>query len=571
MKLSAVFGKTLRDAPTEAEHDSHRLLLRAGLVQQIAAGMYSYLPLGTRVLHKIEQIVRQEFDRAGGQELLLPVLSPADLWEESGRYSEYGPTLMTMLDRRERQFVLGPTHEEVIVDVFRRSVQSYKELPQLLYQIQTKFRDEARPRLGLIRCREFIMADLYSFHADEPDLDQAYDAMYEAYQRIYQRCGVPATVVDADSGAIGGKESQEFMLLTPVGEDETLICPNCGYAANTEKAELRKPPLPPADLAPLEEVSTPGQKTIDDLVTFLQLEPSQTLKAVFYLAEYVDARREPVFVAIRGDLEVNEIKLKNALKALDLHMMSEDEVTNAGLVAGSASPVGLNGIKILADDSVVDAPNLVAGANKPDVHYKNVNQGRDWQADIVTDIALAREGDACGRCGTPFESKRGIEMGHIFKLGTRYTDRMNVRFLDAAGREQTPIMGCYGIGTSRLLQCVIEANHDERGIVWPANLAPYDLHIVGLGLDRPEVASKAEALYDSLRNAGLDVLFDDRLEPTAGVKFNDADLIGLPLRVTVSPRSLEKGAVEVKARAASDIELVPYEEALGRLKAMISA
>jgi len=509
-------------------------------------------------------------DRTGGQEVLLPVLAPSDLWEESGRYSEYGPTLMTLLDRRERQFVLGPTHEEVIVDVFRHSVQSYKELPQLLYQIQTKFRDEARPRMGLIRGREFGMMDLYSFHADEADLDKTYDGMYQAYQRVYSRCGVPATVVDADSGAIGGKESQEFMLLTPIGEDETLICPNCGYAANTEKAELRKPQIPPAEQLPLEEVSTPGQKTIDDLVSFLHVPHWQTLKAVFYQAEFASKIKDPVFVAIRGDLEVNEIKLKNALKALDLRLMAEDEVLAARLVAGSASPVGLQGIKIVADDSVLASPNLVAGANKPDVHYKNVNLGRDWQPDIVTDIALAREGDACGRCGTPFESIRGIEMGHIFKLGTRYTDRMGVRYLDAAGHEQTPIMGCYGIGTSRLLHCVIEANHDERGISWPASVAPYDVHVVGLGLDRPEVASKAESLVDALQKAGLDVLFDDRLEPTAGVKFNDADLIGLPLRVTVSPRSLDKGAVEIKPRSGGELELVPYDEAVPRLKAMLN-
>jgi prolyl-tRNA synthetase len=582
MKMTSLFGRTLREAPAEAEHDSHRLLLRAGLVMQEAAGIYAYLPLGWRVLRKIEQIVREEMDRAGGQEILMPVLSPAELWEESGRIREYGPTLMTLTDRRERTFVLGPTHEEVVVDLFRRNVQSYKDLPQLLYQIQTKFRDEPRPRMGLVRGREFGMMDLYSFHADEADLDRAYQAMYDAYVRVYDRAGVPATVVDADSGAIGGKESQEFMLLTPIGEDEILLCPNCGYAANTEKAELKKREVPQELPKPLEEVKTPGQKTIEDLVRFLGVEPWQTLKAVFYSATWTGAagdgdgrsastHSEPVFVAIRGDLEVNEVKLKNALKALDLRLMSDEEVAAAKLVAGSASPVGLKGIRTVADDSVLNSPNLVAGANKPDFHLRNVNHGRDWQADTIADIALARAGDPCGRCGTPLESARGIEMGHIFKLGTRYSERMNANFLDAEGVSQPAIMGCYGIGTSRLLQCVIEANHDERGIVWPATVAPYQLHLVGLNLERTEIASKAQSLYDALCQAGIDVLYDDRPDVTAGVKFNDADLLGLPVRVTVSPRSLEKGAVEVKRRSGTDVDLVPYDEAVETLQSLLAS
>jgi prolyl-tRNA synthetase len=356
------------------------------------------------------------------------------------------------------------------------------------------------------------------------------------------------------------------MLLTDIGEDDALLCPSCGYAANAEKAKLLKPQLMQAGPLALEEVSTPGQKTIEDLARFLKVEPHQTLKAVFYSADGT-----PVFVAIRGDLEVNEIKLRNALKAIDLELMTDEQVRSARLVAGSASPVGLSGVKVVGDDSVVASPNLVAGANKPDVHLRNVNYGRDWQADIVTDIALAHAGDACGRCGAAFEVRRGIEMGHIFKLGMRYTERMGVTFLDAAGREQTPIMGCYGIGTSRLVHCVIEANHDQRGIVWPASVAPYDLHLVGLGLDRPEVAARAEALYQALAQAGIDVLFDDRPDATAGVKFNDADLLGLPLRVTVSPRSLEKEAVEVKARTASEVELVPFGDALANLKARLES
>jgi prolyl-tRNA synthetase len=575
MRMSRLFSHTLREAPGEAEHLSHQLMLRAGLVQQNAAGVYSYLPLGWRVLRKIEQIVREEMDRAGGQEILMPALTPIELWEETGRAADYGPTLMTLEDRRERRFALAPTHEEIVTDLFRRTVQSYKELPQLLYQIQTKYRDEPRPRMGLIRGREFGMMDLYSFDADTAGLDRSYDAMYQAYVRIFERAGVPIVVVDADSGTIGGRESQEFMLLTEIGEDEILICPGCGYTANAEKAELRKAAADPEPQQPLEEVATPGQKTIDDLMRFLGIPAVRTLKAVFYMADLNapagPSGRTPVFVAIRGDLDVNETKLRNALHALDVRLMDDSEVRALGLVAGSASPVGLSGVTVVADDSVPDSPNLVAGANKPDVHYRNVNIGRDWQAGIVDDIALARPGDPCARCGTPFESKRGIEMGHIFKLGTRYTEKMGATFLDAAGETRLAIMGCYGIGTSRLLHGAIEANHDQRGIVWPQNLAPYQLHLVGLGLEREGVGEKAEALYEALTAAGVDVLYDDRPDATAGVKFNDADLLGMPLRATVSPRSLEKGAIEVKARTAAEAELIPYAEAIPALLARLRA
>jgi prolyl-tRNA synthetase len=564
MRMSRLFGRTLREAPAEAEHYSHQLLLRAGMIEQLAAGIYSYMPLGQRVLRKIEQIVREEMDRAGGQEVLMPALQPVDLWQASGRRESLGETLFTLTDRRERHLALGPTHEEVVVDLFRRNVQSYKELPQLIYQIQTKFRDEPRPRMGLVRAREFGMMDLYSFDADADGLDKSYQAMFEAYERVFRRCGVPALPVLADSGAIGGKDSQEFMLLTEIGEDELLLCPRCGYAANREKADHKKLELPSEQPEPLEEVSTPGKKTIEEIVHFLAVPHWRTLKAVFYAAD-----RKPVFVAIRGDLAVNEIKLKNALKANELRLMADDEVQAAGLVAGSASPVGLQDVRIVADDSVLGSPNLVAGANKPDVHLRNVNYGRDWQAEIVTDIALARPGDPCPNCGEPLGQRRGIEMGHIFKLGTVYSERMGATFLDATGASHPAIMGCYGIGTSRVLQCVVEANHDERGIVWPASVAPYGVHLVGLGLDRPEVAAKAESLYASLQAAGVEVIFDDRGD-SAGVKFNDADLIGLQVRVTISPRSLEKGAVELKQRSASEVELVPYGEAVERLRTLTS-
>ena len=562
MRMSQSFGKTLREAPAEAEHESHRLLLRAGLVQQAAAGIYSYMPLGWRVLRKVEQIVREEMDAAGGQELLMPVLVPSDLLEETGRRQTMSPILFALEDRRERELVLGPTHEEMAIDLFRRNVQSYRDLPLMLYQIQTKFRDEARPRMGLVRGREFGMMDLYSFHTDPEDLDRVYQRLYEAYERVFQRCGVPVASVFADSGAIGGKESLEFMLLTDIGEDDLVVCSACGYAANNERAEHRKPTAVAGEPRPMEEVSTPDQRTIEQVAAFLGASSTETLKAVFYMAD-----DEPVFVAIRGDLTVNEVKLRNATKALDVRAMTEEETAAAGLVAGYASPVGLSDIRVIADDSVFDSPNLIAGANRPGFHIKNVNYGRDWQAELVADLSLAGEGDACINCGAVIEIKRGIEMGHIFKLLTVWSEKMKATYLDSGGEEQTPLMGSYGIGTSRLLQCVIEANHDDHGIVWPAAVAPYDLHVVGLGLDGEGTAEKANDLYGALTDAGFDVLFDDRVEPTAGVKFNDADLLGLPIRVTVSPRSLAKDSVEVRRRAGGEAELVPYDEALAYLKA----
>ena len=559
MRLSQLFGKTLRQAPAEAETDNHKLLLRARLVEQLAAGVYSYLPLGWKIVRRIEQIIREEMDRAGGQELNMPAIQPAELWAESGRLDTFIPPLLTVRDRRERVMVLAPTHEEAITDLVRRNVQSYRDLPQLLYQIQTKFRDEPRPRGGLIRVREFTMKDLYSFDADWQGLDESYRRMFDAYQNVFRRCGVPVVPVLADSGAIGGKDSQEFLFLTDIGEDTALICPSCGYAANAEKAEFRKPSAEPQEPLPLAELSTPGQKTIDDLVRFTGRPHARTLKAVFYRAD-----GEPVFVAIRGDLDVNEIKLRNALKAISLELMADEDVRRAGLVAGSASPVGLTGIKVVADDTVLSSPNLIAGANKPDVHFVNVNYPRDWPADIVADIALARAGAACVTCGHALDERRGIEMGHVFKLGTVYSERMGAQFLDRDGRSRPVVMGCYGMGVGRLLAAAVEANHDERGIIWPDELAPYRVHLVALNADRAEIRSVAEDLYTSLTSAGIPVLFDDR-EESAGVKFNDADLLGMPWRVTVSPRTLEKQGVELKARAATQTELVPLADAARRI------
>ncbi|MDP9237715.1 MAG: proline--tRNA ligase [Chloroflexota bacterium] len=565
MRMSRIFGKTLRNAPAEAETANHQLMLRAGLVQQLAAGIYSYLPTGWKVMRKIEQIIREEMDRAGGQEVVMPVVQPAELWEASGRAQTMSDVLFHLQDRRERDLVLGPTHEEVVVDLFRHQVQSYRDMPLMIYQIQTKMRDEARPRGGLMRVREFTMKDAYSFDTDWEALDGSYQAAREAYVRIFERCGVPTSPVQADSGAIGGKDSEEFMFLSESGENVALFCSRGDYAANDEKADHKKKELPSEDPLPLDEVATPGQKTIDDLVRFLGVPHERTLKAVFY-----EADGTPVFVAIRGDLEVNEAKLRNALHANNLALLDDAGVRKHNLVAGSASPVGLSGIRIVADDTVSVSPNLIAGANKPDVHLRNVNHGRDWHADIVTDISLARAGDICPRCGGTLEAKRCYEMGHVFKLGTVYTERLDATFTDESGNSHPAIMGCYGIGVGRVFAGAIEANHDERGIIWPPELAPYQVHLVGLGFDKPGVRESVEQVYEELQQAGYDVLFDDREEGSAGVKFNDADLLGMPVRVTVSPRSIEGGGAEVKRRTEKDAQIVALDAAADTVRRLLS-
>ena len=561
MRLSRLFGKTMRQAPAEADTDNHRLLLRAGLIQQLAAGVYSYLPLGWRVLRKIAQIIREEMDAADGQELMMPALQPIEIWEASGRREAFGDNLFVLKDRRDRYLALGPTHEEVTVDLFKRHVQSYRDLPVLIYQIQTKFRDEPRPRGGIIRLREFSMKDLYSFDADWEGLDVSYQKMLQAYKNIFSRCGVPTVVVQAHSGAIGGRDNQEFMYLCDVGEDEVVLCESCGYAANMEKAEIRKRQPEPEEPLPVEEVSTPGIKTIEELTTFLNIPPWKTLKAVFY-----SAGGQPVFVAIRGDLEVNETKLCHVLGVDELRLMDDREVEAVGLVAGSASPRGLKGVRVVADDSAPESPNLVAGANKPDAHLRNVNYGRDWSAEVVMDIALARDGDPCSSCGSRLRRDRGIEMGHIFKLGTVYSEKLGATYLDRQGVARPAVMGSYGIGLERLLAAVVEANHDEKGIIWPASLAPFDAHLVALSTDRPGVAEAADRLYADLRAAGVDVLYDDR-EESPGVKFNDADLLGMPLRITVSPRTLEKAAAELKGRRETEVALCPLERAAAEVRA----
>ncbi len=553
MRFSRLLGRTLKEVPAEADCVSHQYLVRAGMIQQIAAGVYSYMPMGWRVLKKIADIIRDEMDKAGGQEIMMPSLQPIELWEKSGRLPSFDKTLFILTDRKEHRLVIGPTHEEVVTELVRRSVQSYRDLPQLPYQIQNKFRDEPRPRGGLLRVREFIMKDLYSFDVDEAGLDESYRKMVQAYKNIYTRCGLPALMVEADSGAIGGKASHEFMLITETGEDEIIYCANCGYAANTEKAISIKNANPSGSLLPMEEVSTPGMKTIEEVASFLGVGADQTLKAVFYSAD-----GEVVFVVIRGDLEVNETKLKNLLNCIDLHLASEAETKVSGLIAGYASPMNLKGVKIIADDSIKPGSNFVAGANKHDAHFKNVNYPRDFKVDLVTDIARVRAGDLCQKCKSKLLAQRGIEVGHVFKLGTFLSERLGAYFLDKDGTTKPIIMGCYGIGLGRLLAAAVEQSHDDKGIIWPLPIAPFQVHLCTLKAEDNKVSETAEKIYADFNTAGIDVLYDDRDE-SPGVKFNDADLIGIPLRVVVSPRSLQSGGVEIKWRKEKQSRIIPLD------------
>ena len=566
MKLTRLVTNTMRDDPPEAESASHRLMLKAGLIQQVASGVYSALPLAWRSLRKIENIIREEMDAAGGQELSMPALQPMELWEQSGRRASFGANLFSLRDRRGREMAMAPTHEEVVTNIVRANVQSYRDLPVILYQIQTKFRDEPRPRAGLIRVREFAMKDAYSFDADEDSLDASYQAMARAYRNIYRRCGLPVLMAEADSGAIGGKDSHEFLLTTPAGEDTVIHCPACSYTANAEKAEAIYPELPAETQQPLEEVSTPGVKTIAGLAQFLDIPESKTLKAVFYMADGA-----PVFVTIRGDLEVNEVKLKNALHADDLRMAGDEEVAAAGFVAGSASAIGLTGVTRVGDPSISSGANFVVGANKPDTHLRGANYPRDFQVDVYTDIALARPGQLCPRCRNPLEAARGIEVGHIFKLGTAYSEAFGAHYLDGEGRQRPIIMGCYGIGVGRLLAAAIEQNHDDRGIVFPAPIAPYHAHLVGLNLSDATVAAEAEGLYNLLASQGIETLYDDRPDQSAGVKFNDADLLGLPVRLVVSPRNLRNGVVEMKERSGDEAVQLPLDEVAAAVKDSLNA
>ena len=562
MRLSQLFVKTLREDPADAETASHKLLLRAGLIAPLTSGVYSILPLGWRAVRKIEGIIREEMDAAGGQELLMPALQPAEVWEASGRREAFGDTLFHFTDRRGRELVLGATHEEVVTLLARQFVTSYRDLPLMLYQIRTKFRDELRPRGGLVRVREFDMKDLYSFDVDPAGLDVSYQKMYRAYINIFDRCGVPALPVEADSGAIGGKDSHEFIFLSDSGEDLIVHCSSCDYAANQERASSVKPAQESSGAPlPLEAVDTPGAATIEEVSRFLDVPKTQTLKAVFYAID-----GQVTLVTVRGDLEVNEVKLKNLTKATELRLATDGEVQKAGLVAGAASPVGLKGIKVVADESITQGVNFVVGANRPETHLRNANYPRDFAVDVLADIANAEAGHGCPRCGERLLAERGIEVGHVFKLGTGIAESLGASYVDQEGQQRPIVMGSYGIGVGRLLAAAVEANHDEKGIVWPRSIAPFQAHLVVLGADRSaDVAQEADRVYQELQAAGLDVLYDDRDE-SPGVKFNDADLLGMPVRLTVSPRNMKQGAVEVKGRSEAEATLVPAAEVVAAVR-----
>jgi prolyl-tRNA synthetase len=520
----------------------------------LGAGIYSYLPLGWRVIRKIESIMREEMNAADGQELSMPVVQPAEIWRATGRYDAPapGPALLRFKDRTGHDMVLAMTHEEAVTDLARQEINSYRQLPLMVYQIQTKYRDEPRPRGGLVRVREFIMKDGYSFHTDQESLDAYYPRIYQAYLNIFARCKVETIPVEADTGIMGGSASHEFMVVSEAGEDTLILCPGCKYAANAEKAGCAKDEGPQGPLAPMERVPTPGTTTIEAVAHLLGVGTNQTLKAVFYSTP----AGEVIFAVIRGDLDVNPAKLSNAVDGAELHVSTEEELKVAGIVAGYASPVGLSGVRVIADDSIQSASNLVAGANEPGYHLKNVNYPRDFQVERITDIALARNGDLCLRCGKPLAAARGIELGHVFKLGTKYSAAVGATYLDRDGVAKPMVMGCYGIGAGRLLACVIEQHHDDKGIIWPVSVAPFQVHIVSLAGNDARVTEAAEALYARLTAAGYEVLYDDRAE-SAGVKFNDADLIGIPVRLTVSRRTAESQSVEFKARWEAERRLVP--------------
>lgn len=558
MRMSNLFGRTLRETPADAEMPGHALLVRAGMIRPLATGIYTFLPLGWRVIRRIEQIIREEMDAIGGQETHMPVVQPAELWQATGRWDEIGPELVRFKDRTGRDMVLGMTHEEVVTYLARQEINSYRQLPAVVYQFQTKVRDEPRSRGGLLRVREFIMKDAYSLDMDEAGLDSFYPRIYQAYVNIFRRCGLDPLAVEADPGMMGGTGSHEFMLLSEHGEDVVVLCPDCGYAANLENVRSTWP-ADESEMRPVEEIATPGIDTIAGLAHFLGIPKSGTAKAVFYI---VDNRL--IFAVIRGDLEINETKLARVLGTADFAVATEEAIRAAGAVPGYASPIALAGrATIVVDESVVAARNLVAGANKEGYHLRNVNYGRDFTADHVADIATVRAGDACPRrrssgraCGEPLKLERAIELGHIFKLGTRYSEPMGATFLDAEGKARPIVMGSYGIGLGRLMAAIAEVHHDERGLVWPPSIAPADVYLIALGLKEEAIRATAGQLYRGLQAEGFQVLFDDRDE-RAGVKFNDADLIGIPVRVTVSSRAQQRGGVEVKKRWSDRWEIVP--------------
>lgn len=569
MRWTQTFIPTLREKPYDAEVASHVLMLRAGLIRKLSAGVYSYLPLGWRSLRKAAEIVREEMDRAGALEVLLPALQPMELWEESGRTKDFGEDLLTAVDRHGKRNVLGPTHEEVITDLVRNHINSYRQLPKNFYQIQTKFRDEIRPRFGVIRSREFLMKDAYSFDADQESLRRSYQQMYEAYCRIFTRCGLTYVVVEAEAGAIGGDVNHEFMVPTEAGEDIIVSCPGCGYAANRERAAAAAPE--PASGPEAQEaasprlVETPGMTTIDAVSGFLGVSADRLIKTLVYVAD-----GEPVLALVRGDHELNEVKLARALGARELAMADPQTIERAtGAPVGFAGPVGL-GLRMVADPAVMSLTDAVTGANQADAHLVGVRPGRDFQPDLVADLRYVVPGDRCRRCGGELVISHGIEVGHIFQLGTKYSQALGATYLDDAGQAHPILMGCYGIGVNRIVAAAIEISHDEAGIIFPISIAPYEVLLLAVNTEDSEVMDTAERLYRQLKEAGLEVLFDDR-DASPGVKFNDADLVGIPVRVTVGRRGLRRGEVEIKLRREPQPRSVPLSQTVERTAEVVAS
>ena len=557
MRFSKMFLPTLKEAPSDTEIVSHRLMTRAGMIRRVAAGIYNYLPIGLRVMRKVENIVREEMNRAGAQEVVMPMVIPSELWQESGRWDIYGKELLRIKDRHERDFCLGPTHEEVITDMVKKEVRSYRELPLNLYQIQAKFRDEIRPRFGLMRGREFIMKDAYSFHATEEDAEKEYQNMYNTYCRIFERCGLKFRAVEAETGAIGGRFSHEFMVLADTGEDSIASCNKCSYAANVEKAEIKgqgSRVKGQGEEKPLEKVSTPGMKTVEEVSGFLKTTPQKLIKTLIYNSD------KGVFaVLVRGDYELNEAKLKRLIDAEWLNLADEETVRKTTHApSGFAGPIGLK-IWIFADHSIQTIINGVTGANEADAHFINVNYERDFNIDSFADLRVVVKGDLCPRCSGMLEIFRGIEVGHVFKLGTKYSEAMGATFLNEKGEAQPMIMGCYGIGIGRTAAASIEQNHDEKGIIWPMPLAPFHVHLVPVNVKDKPTMDAAETIYKDLVEAKVDVLMDDRDE-RAGVKFNDADLIGIPIRLTIGNKTLKENSAEMKMRNSNDVSLIRLDE-----------
>jgi len=567
MKQSRLIGKTLREIPKDAQTAAHALMLRGGFIQQLSSGVYVYLPLLHRTLAKLAQIVREEMEAAGGVELLMPALQPRELWEETGRWERYTAVdgiMFAFKDRRGATACLGPTHEEVITDILRREIKSYKDLPKCAFQIQTKFRDEIRPRFGLMRAREFTMKDAYSFDADEAGLDKSYESMRQAYHRICQRIGYKYRSVEADSGAIGGSGSQEFMVLADTGEDTILFCDKCDYAANQERATSKLAEFPQdTEQRPMEAVLGEGLIGVDKLSKFLNIPVWKTTKTMIYQSD-----DQVVAVMVRGDCGVNEIKVTNFLGCKALRLASAEQIKQlTGAELGYAGPIGLPAsVRVIADNYVANRVNFECGANQTNYHNINVNFGRDLPQPELGDFKLAKAGEGCPRCGGKLQSGRGIEVGHIFKLGTKYSKSMECKYLDTDGKSQLVVMGCYGIGITRMAAAWIEQNHDDKGIIWSANIAPFDAHLIGLNMEDPAVATQAEEIYNQLEKAGVEVLFDDRIA-RAGEKFSDADLIGIPARLTISKRTLEQGKVEFKLRSEAKADLLSLEEAQARILA----